>query len=537
MKKIIYSTIATLMFSLFGCDTLDLAPEDYSGAGNYWNNAGQVSTFMNGLHVHLRNDYTSLMVLGELRGGTMRDGTSSVGTSLDYTSLIINDLRTTNTGVSNWNGYYGRILQVNHFIEEVEKGCTFLSESERNTYLGQAYGLRAYYYFMLYRTYGGVPMEKEIKVANGSIDAPSLYLERSSAEDILAFIKDDIKKSEDAFGTSEDFNKYYWSKYATLFLKAQVYLWSAKVTTNDDTKAHTATGESDLLIAEKALNDIMVSGKFDLMRNYADVFDVSKKDSNIESILSLYFERTESTNWGSQFVSNPSLVIGVMYDTNGEMIMEDVFQLGSQGLLRYEWKESFVKSFDAKDKRRSAMFREFYASKNTEDGTLSDFGSEMLKFIGHIDEGLRYFDSDIIMMRYAEVLLMMAEVANGLGKPCASYINDIRERACGAGNFIPYVDGTYAENELAILYERDKEFFGEGKRWFDVVRMHDASKKPLVFSAEVSYPNELGGQKTPILKADTEQHKLLWPINTSLMTADPLLKQTWGYNQAEGLDD
>ncbi|MCF2580937.1 RagB/SusD family nutrient uptake outer membrane protein [Bacteroides caecigallinarum] len=536
MKKILYSTIGALMFSLIGCDTLDLAPEDYSGAGNYWKNEGQVATFMNGLHVHLRGDYTSQMVLGELRGGTMRNGTSSVGTSLDYASLIINDLRTTNTGVSNWNGYYSRILQVNHFIEEVENACTFLSESERNTYLGQAYGLRAYYYFMLYRTYGGVPLEKEIKVADGSIDAPSLYLERSSAEDILNFIKDDIKKSEEGFGTTEEFNKYYWSKYATLFLKAQVYMWSAKVTTNDDTKAHTATGESDLLIAEKALNDIIGSNKFELLPDYADIFDVSKKDSNKESILSLYFERTEATNWGSQFVSNPSLVVGVMYDTNGDMIMEDVLELGSQGLLRYEWKESFVKSFDANDKRRSTMFREFYSSKDIEDGTLSGFGSEMLKYIGHTDEGLRYFDSDVIMMRYAEVLLMMAEVANGLGKPCASYINDVRERACGTGNYVEYVDGSYAENELAILKERDKEFFAEGKRWFDVVRMHDAEKKPLVFSADAAYPNELSGQKAPILNADTEQHKLLWPINIDLITADPLLKQTWGYKKAEGLE-
>ena len=30
---------------------------------------------------------------------------------------------------------------------------------EKSFYLGQAYGLRAYYYFYLYRTFGGVPLE------------------------------------------------------------------------------------------------------------------------------------------------------------------------------------------------------------------------------------------------------------------------------------------------------------------------------------------------------------------------------------------
>ena len=34
-----------------------------------------------------------------------------------------------------------------------------------------------------------------------------------------------------------------------------------------------------------------------------------------------------------------------------------------------------------------------------------------------------------------------------------------------------YTEGSYAENELAILQERDKEFVSEGKRWFDVLRM------------------------------------------------------------------
>ena len=70
-----------------------------------------------------------------------------------------------------------------------------------------------------------------------------------------------------------------------------------------------------------------------------------------------------------------------------------------------------------------------------------------------------------MLYRYSDVLLMMAECENGLGNPCASYINEVRARAYGdnfAGN--EYVEGTFAENELAILQERDKEFVGEGKR-------------------------------------------------------------------------
>ena len=54
---------------------------------------------------------------------------------------------------------------------------------------------------------------------------------------------------------------------------------------------------------------------------------------------------------------------------------------------------------------------------------------------------------------------MMAEVANGLGESCSTYVNDVRKRAYGddyAGH--EYADGSFEANELAILHERDKEF-------------------------------------------------------------------------------
>ena len=517
------------------CDSLDLAPEDYAAAGSFWQTEAQVGTFMNGLHSNLRsdNDYQYMFNLGELRGGTMLNGTSTIGTSLNASSVVRNDIRTNNT-YSNWCGYYSRLLQVNHFIDELENGCTFLSATQKSAYLAKAYGIRAHYYFMLYRTYGGVPMEKDLKVMGGSIDLVSLYMERSSAEEILDFIKSDIEASEKAFAASgESFDKYYWSKYATQFLKAQVYLWSAKVSTNDYKEAHTATGKADLEIAESALNSIISSNQFSLVANYADVFEYSKKTQNKEAIFALYFDRNEATHWGANFVYTPSLIVGSFYNPQGEK-MTDVLQLGSAGIVRYEWKESFVKSYDVTDTRRAATFLEYY-----QDANLTKFGSSMVKLQGHYADGSRHFDNDILMMRYADVLLMMAEVQNGLGNDCASYINAVRERAYGDNwsEDLKYVDnGNYAENELAILKERDKEFVCEGKRWFDVIRMHDANKKPLVFSAAAAYPDALGGEALPILNKDTEQHKLLWSVNIDVLNADPKLKQTWGYNEAEGIN-
>ena len=100
MKKFIYSIAGALLFGMASCDSLNLSPEDYAAAGNYWQNAEQVGTYMNGLHSTLRSDYSSPLNLGELRGGTMREGTSSINTSLNSSSIIRNDLRTTSTGVN-----------------------------------------------------------------------------------------------------------------------------------------------------------------------------------------------------------------------------------------------------------------------------------------------------------------------------------------------------------------------------------------------------------------------------------------------------
>ena len=88
MKKIFYILSICVMTILQpSCDALDLAPEDYYGAGNFWKEASQPKEFMLGLHAQLRSYYDMFYTLGELRGGTQRVGTSSLNTSLNYADI------------------------------------------------------------------------------------------------------------------------------------------------------------------------------------------------------------------------------------------------------------------------------------------------------------------------------------------------------------------------------------------------------------------------------------------------------------------
>ena len=166
MKKIVLGfALLALSITFNACEKLDLAPEDYYASGSFWKTPSQVDGAMVGLHNQLRSYQFTLYTLGELRGGTLRDGTSFTGSaSLNSGSIVRQDLRESSPGISSWAGLYSAIFQVNNFIYQVEK-ADYLVTADKSYYLGQAYGLRAFYYFQLYRTYGRVPLAKEPKVA------------------------------------------------------------------------------------------------------------------------------------------------------------------------------------------------------------------------------------------------------------------------------------------------------------------------------------------------------------------------------------
>ncbi len=522
MKKIIYGfAMMALSFLYTSCDALDLAPEDFYGSGNFWKKEAEVKAFLIGMQSQLRSNYDMFYYLGEMRGGTQRTGSSSIGTSLNYDQIRLNQIDADNPGTSNFHGLYASsILQVNHYIDQVGK-ADFLTNDQKNAYLAPAHGLRALYYFMLYRTFGGVPLITEPKILSIKPAAESFYDKRATPQETMDFIKNEILKSEELYGgaaITNTYDKSSWSKAATLTLKAEIYMWAAKVSIT----GFSATGTADLQIAKSALDQLI--GKFELQGEFKDIFSPTNK-KNKEIILAIHFADGEATNAAGRFFYQDNLFINQKFGRDGKKITTDTLNLkGRGGVFRDEYSQAFWESFDPQDTRRDATFMEYYA-----DADKKGFGCIMKKYIGSINaNNNRVFDSDIVVYRYADVLLMRAEVANGLKEACADYVNQIRRRAYGA-NYAAheFKEGSFADNELAILHERDKEFVAEGKRWFDVIRLQDAAQKPLVFSAAASYP-----ATTPILSS-SEPHKLLWPININTLTLNPELEQTPGYVKSE----
>lgn len=493
---------------------LDLTPEDYFGEGNYWQNETQVTNFVAALHSQFRNNQFMFYRLGEMRGGGLSD-VARMPVSLNELQIVRQELSETNSGVGSWGGLYAPILQTNLFINKVE-GISFVPEDKKNFLLAQAYGLRAYYYFHLLRTYGGVPLRLLPDVTLGKPDAVQLRMARSTEQEVLAAIKSDVEQSITLFGSQTSADKKQWNPDASRMLKGEIYLWSAKV--------YNTT--ADLTTAKSALN--AVTG-YNLLPNFTNVF---KTKSNSEIIFAIHFGVGEAEmtgvgsflydqfNFNSQYYEDSSASSSVL---NDPLNIAQPNSVG--GLQRYAYTYEMFMAYNANDQRRDATFYDFYTlDKATTPPTVTVRNTVLSKFLGEINANKRYYSDDWPVYREADRLLMLAEIANAEGADPAAFVKPVRDRAFNNADPTPFVNGTKDQNELKIFEERSREFVWEGKRWYDARRMKYGSD-PIAFRST--------GHSYGVINKATQSHLLLWPIEAAIWTNDPLVDQTPGYTTAK----
>lgn len=512
MKKISYIFLILLVGVVQSCDWMDLTPKDQYSIDNYWTSKDQVERFIRGLHQRVRSRQEIFLKMGEFRGGMFDTGltTPFAQTKLDL-NIISNDLSLENPGITNFGNLYLDIMQINHGIDRLS-AIDFLSENEKNYNLGILYGLRAYYYFHLFRTYGGVPKVDYPKILDGVESAGQLNLARASEAEIYDFVKGDVEKSVTCFATDDytigEDKSAYWSKAATQILRAEVLLWGCKVKPIGGSKVYSDDIPSDLQTAKTAL--LEVKGKYDYLSSFADVFATTKRDNN-EIIFCIRYNLTEATNIFNKFLypqANGNAG-GYEYKDETPVATADFLNLANSGsAYNYQYAGSTFDYFDADDSRRDVTFIDLYKTGTRERAVL------MTKFMGEIDNGYRKFTNDWPVYRYMDVVLLLAEIENELGGDPAPYINEVRQRAYGA----KYVAHKYPQHgetaEDAILEERTKEFIAEGKRWYDIRRMKEG---------------KLALDLQNIADVKVKEQHLLWPIDDGTLQKDPLLEQTPGY--------
>lgn len=509
MKKYIKISVLVLMIAIAinSCTKqLDLAPVSSLSDASYWKTSDQVDAFVSGIEQAFRNNTMSFELLGELRADVF--GTDP-GSSSSFTgeatqgveNLWNNTLDGNNPGVSNYGGFYFNINQINLLISKLNT-LNIVTPANKNYYLGMAYGMRAFYYFQLYKSWGKVIIQTEPTTA---IDVSHLAKPASSEDSVMALIKSDIDLSANNFGSDYSFRnkKGYWSKAATLMLKAHVYLWTS----------YRGGGTTDATTALNALNDIQTNvSSLHLLSSFDDVFSSSNK-GNAEMIYVIHNQLNESTlPFAGTFEPQTGLIAN--YYDSAENRKFNVTDDNWGGLLRAPIKIATFRRFDDKDSRKWSSITAAYTLDN---GNYQIVGAFVSKYKGEQNAGSRVYTNDYPIYRYADLLLLKAEAEVALGQDPSNEINLVRARAFGA-NYDPAVQGypnqaIDADPKEAILEERFHEFIFEGKRWYDLRRM-DASGK-YVFEY-TSVPS-------------SQPYKLLWPIDRNTLTNNPALQQTPGY--------
>ncbi|WP_312185695.1 RagB/SusD family nutrient uptake outer membrane protein, partial [Sphingobacterium sp.] len=136
-----------------------------------------------------------------------------------------------------------------------------------------------------------------------------------------------------------------------------------------------------------------------------------------------------------------------------------------------------------------------------------------VKFSNNTSNANAVFKNNIIIFRFSDIKLLMAEGLAAIGKnsEAETILNEIRTQAG--------LPAYKSEEPLieAIFDERARELFLEGHRYYDLIRLY---KHFNVYKFPESKMNQ----------AQFNAKKYFWPFDPTLLAANPLLNQTsyWG---------
>ncbi|MCH5685047.1 RagB/SusD family nutrient uptake outer membrane protein [Niabella sp. W65] len=224
----------------------EVIPQDRISKSLALTDAGAAQTLYAGAYSVFRNYNGVFFYLGEMRSDIWAEGifTESVDGSAEQ--LYTHNISALNVPYASWANFYSLIYTINNVIDVLPKST--VEASVRNIEMAEMYGLRAYIYYTMLKTWGAVPITiTPVQIIN---NAAETYKPRSSPDSVMLQIKSDIEESLKLFGTSNNFRngkRVFWNRVASLVLKGDVYIWSG---------THMGGGSSDFTIAKTALTEV-----------------------------------------------------------------------------------------------------------------------------------------------------------------------------------------------------------------------------------------------------------------------------------------
>ena len=393
-----------------------------------------------------------------------------------------------------WDESYTYIGRTNYYLANYQRAVN-VSDEVKERYAAEAYFYRAYNYWLLTSYFGDVPYITDVL----SVDSPDVYRGRDKRADIIDAITGDLEEHYKALpeyieAGSDEFGRV--SQTAALALLSRIYLYNER-------------WDDAVSAAERAMASpyyaLYKTGNPDV--DYRNLFNytgrASRNANNHETLLAFVYNynlgedaRTSHNlsreiwvpNDYSRFVPTKSTIesyltdTGEIWDPDSAKSYEEVFEHRDprmkQSILApgTPWEGGVDGNIDNDN---PGLFT-YPLMVNMRTGCMTYSGYYLLKYVEPSTvSSVGHDDNDIILIRYAEVLLNYIEAKERLGNVTQDdldrTINQLRDRV---GMVHLELGKLPAGSDLRteIRRERRVELFFEGHRYFDLIRWKEGER-------------------------------------------------------------
>lgn len=450
MNKIFYISLYCVMTIalLSGCRKLDEVPYSSIFMDQFYKTAADAEAAINGVYNDMAGLYAgpSALLVPDFSADQVYprpvvgrntltlfifDPEYSVQSSFD---------RVAESPLNIWQRSYAGIEKANWVLDKVP--AIVMTESRRNEILGEAFFLRAFFHWMLAKNFGEIPVK--ITPSRSVEDA---IVGKSSQAEIYRQIYADLDSAIINLNTYTPAGtvKGRPSKEAATALYAKAALYN-----------------EDWSTALQKARTVLESGKYSLLADVFDIFDVNKEDAaRQENIWAFEAERENPGNSSSLLsLYGPPSSAGPAY---GKSTFGSIFAY-----------PAFYHSFDPGDKRKEKLMSTSYRNKSgvlVAQNKITPITPDAVLVNKYMDANTigTSTNVNIPILRLADVYLIAAEAENRLNGPLEAYkyLNAVHKRATGVD-----VPGGLSQQMFtdAVLQERSWELFAEGDRWYDLSR-------------------------------------------------------------------
>lgn len=533
MKNLLKFIIVLLIgLSTMSCsDFLNTQPEDFSTPTNTLTTATGFENGVWGIYSVLGTLYSDNYI-NFISGATDECYANFIPAISDIRVLIHNSSSSAVSSV--WNTLYSGILRANTVLEAAKNKPNGMSDVDFQYYKAEARFLRGYFYYLLVANWGDVPL-----ITNMITDPNMVSRSRTPKEIVYAQVLEDMTYAADSITGAMNIKSFpstggagRISRQAVWGCLARVCLQMAGEPLKDVAKFNDAK-----LWSNKVYTYYTAKG-LNLCTDYTKIFkDLASDKYNMgESMWEVEFVgdgQGSKDRMGS---------IGVNYG----ILSSDQKTVG-KGYAYYSVNFKLTKTsglYEAKDVRQSWNTANFYY--NTTSSTPQNYPTWLTNYPGKFrrqyepayDKTYAQYASTINfpVLRYADVLLMLAEAENELNGPTAlayDALNKVRARA-GA---TPFAGGDKTSFRKFIQDERLRELCFESLRRLDLIRwgiyissVQSACDQNVNHMAEAnSTLTILEAPQLSYLKNNIQLKHLLLPIPLAEMNANSLMTQNIGY--------